>query len=346
MEVAVQKKPPEHRQRVLRPPGARRAQRAPKVEAGERFGELTVGKFLWVHPTRGHAWLLRCDCGRLAIRHTGQLLQSRREGTSPMCLTCLHELVRGYAIDKSQRIHAETHQYFLLLWEASGSLYSEAWDRRLRAALRDELELPDPEWQLPDQIETFGPESDPERYARASRTNARYFDLPEMTLEEIGKVFGVKRERIRQIETRALRKLRHPSRSVALEPFLFDSTSENELARMRALAVEKACETIEKQDTEKWERRSRWICALQYKVRELLGSRVAERLPVTVRRFINYQWSNPEFRYVRAIGSVGRGIVVQLGHRAIVLHSRSERRYIGEAQAENGSVLLKVVLQL
>ena len=32
------------------------------------------------------------------------------------------------------------------------------------------------------------------------------------TLEEIGKVFGVTRERIRQIEAKAIRKLRHPSR--------------------------------------------------------------------------------------------------------------------------------------
>jgi RNA polymerase primary sigma factor len=40
------------------------------------------------------------------------------------------------------------------------------------------------------------------------------------TLEEVGKVFGVKRERIRQIEAKALRKLRHPSRSKRLKDFL------------------------------------------------------------------------------------------------------------------------------
>ena len=42
------------------------------------------------------------------------------------------------------------------------------------------------------------------------------------TLEEIGKVFGVTRERIRQIEAKALRKLRHPSRSRKLKDFLTD----------------------------------------------------------------------------------------------------------------------------
>ncbi|HQW60030.1 MAG TPA: sigma-70 family RNA polymerase sigma factor, partial [Thermomonas sp.] len=40
------------------------------------------------------------------------------------------------------------------------------------------------------------------------------------TLEEVGKQFDVTRERIRQIEAKALRKLRHPSRSETLRSFL------------------------------------------------------------------------------------------------------------------------------
>lgn len=40
------------------------------------------------------------------------------------------------------------------------------------------------------------------------------------TLEEVGKQFDVTRERIRQIEAKALRKLRHPTRSEQLRSFL------------------------------------------------------------------------------------------------------------------------------
>jgi RNA polymerase primary sigma factor len=45
-------------------------------------------------------------------------------------------------------------------------------------------------------------------------------DGSEHTLEEVGQVFNVTRERIRQIEAKALRKLRHPSRSLKLKPLL------------------------------------------------------------------------------------------------------------------------------
>jgi RNA polymerase primary sigma factor len=44
-------------------------------------------------------------------------------------------------------------------------------------------------------------------------------DIPR-TLEEVGKEFNVTRERIRQIEAKALRKLRHPSRSRKLKDYL------------------------------------------------------------------------------------------------------------------------------
>ncbi len=48
-------------------------------------------------------------------------------------------------------------------------------------------------------------------------------DGAERTLEEVGRVFAVTRERIRQIEAKALRKLRHPLRSGHFRVFAQDS---------------------------------------------------------------------------------------------------------------------------
>jgi len=48
-------------------------------------------------------------------------------------------------------------------------------------------------------------------------------DGSERALEEVGRAFAVTRERIRQIEAKALRKLRHPSRSLKLRAFLDDA---------------------------------------------------------------------------------------------------------------------------
>jgi hypothetical protein len=44
-----------------------------------------------------------------------------------------------------------------------------------------------------------------------------------LTLEQIGKVMGVSRERVRQIEAQALRKLRHPSRVNILKEHSFNT---------------------------------------------------------------------------------------------------------------------------
>ncbi len=49
------------------------------------------------------------------------------------------------------------------------------------------------------------------------------------TLEDVGKIFKVTRERVRQIEAKALKKLRHPSRSRRLRPFLDMSLSQERI---------------------------------------------------------------------------------------------------------------------
>lgn len=69
--------------------------------------------------------------------------------------------------------------------------------------------------QLEDVLDTLT-----EREEHVLRLRFGLDDGRTRTLEEVGKVFGVTRERIRQIEAKALRKLRHPSRSKRLKDFL------------------------------------------------------------------------------------------------------------------------------
>ena len=69
--------------------------------------------------------------------------------------------------------------------------------------------------QLEEVLETLTP-----REAKVLRLRFGLDDGRSRTLEEVGQEFGVTRERIRQIEAKALRKLRHPSRSRKLKDYL------------------------------------------------------------------------------------------------------------------------------
>lgn len=69
--------------------------------------------------------------------------------------------------------------------------------------------------QLEDVLDTLT-----EREENVLRLRFGLDDGRSRTLEEVGQVFGVTRERIRQIEAKALRKLRHPSRSKRLKDFM------------------------------------------------------------------------------------------------------------------------------
>ena len=60
-----------------------------------------------------------------------------------------------------------------------------------------------------------------EREADVLRMRFGMYDGRTHTLEEVGQIFGVTRERIRQIENKAIRKLRHPSRAKNIRDFYF-----------------------------------------------------------------------------------------------------------------------------
>ena len=61
-----------------------------------------------------------------------------------------------------------------------------------------------------------------DREQKVLRLRFGWDDGRARTLEEVGVMYNVTRERIRQIEAKALRKLRHPSRSRRLKGYLED----------------------------------------------------------------------------------------------------------------------------
>ena len=69
--------------------------------------------------------------------------------------------------------------------------------------------------QLEEVMNTLTP-----REAKVLKLRFGLEDGKSRTLEEVGKEFNVTRERIRQIEAKALRKLRHPSRSKKLRDYM------------------------------------------------------------------------------------------------------------------------------
>ena len=87
-----------------------------------------------------------------------------------------------------------------------------------RNSLHDEIEATYTTFQRDGaiflQIDTYG------REERVLRMRFGIGMNTDHTLEEVGQQFSVTRERIRQIEAKALRKLKHPSRSRKLRSFL------------------------------------------------------------------------------------------------------------------------------
>ena len=148
------------------------------------------------------------------IRISRQLVQ--RLGREPTAEEIAHELeINAERVEEIQRIAQEPVSLETPIGEEE--------DSQLGDFLEDK-DLPSPEdaaagQLLREQLETML-EDLTDREKQVLRLRFGLEDGHAYTLEEVGKRFGVTRERIRQIEAKALRKLRHPSRSKKLRDFL------------------------------------------------------------------------------------------------------------------------------
>ncbi|HOP52702.1 MAG TPA: sigma-70 family RNA polymerase sigma factor, partial [Synergistales bacterium] len=148
------------------------------------------------------------------IRVSRQLVQ--RLGREPTAEEIAAEMAIGSErVEEIQRIAQEPVSLETPIGEEEDSQLSD---------FLEDKNLPSPEdaaavQLLREQLEGMLEELT-EREKEVLRLRFGLEDGHPYTLEEVGKRFGVTRERIRQIEAKALRKLRHPSRSKKLRDFL------------------------------------------------------------------------------------------------------------------------------
>jgi Sigma-70, region 4 len=181
----------------------------------QRFGRLTA--LLPVSRDQyGIRWACKCDCGWWAIRTAAQLRYAIANHAEPCCRLCAKRQWSTLNDDARARRRIARLAY----WKRYGSLYGVEWSARVAEQVKQDL------------VAAFGATAEPIPVCVAEQESAQDHDGEiSLSLQEVAEEFGLCRERVRQIEARAMRKLRHPSRSRLMRPFVDDQISDADINR-------------------------------------------------------------------------------------------------------------------
>jgi hypothetical protein len=128
-----------------------------------------------------------------------------------LCIFFCYSSVASFLTVYSQEINLVEAATFFYIVFASVIFFSRPFIGRMFDARDENIILKE---QIEEVLSTINP-----REKRVIQLRFGLEDGRNRTLEEVGKEFNVTRERIRQIESKALRKLRHPSRSRKLRDY-------------------------------------------------------------------------------------------------------------------------------
>jgi RNA polymerase primary sigma factor len=148
------------------------------------------------------------------IRATGQLVQEL--GHSPSVEQLAHRMdLPAAKVRRAQKIAQQPLSLETPIGEDEGSRLIDFLPDTTRMSPTEAMIRLNLKEQTAEVLRTLSP-----REEKIVRMRFGLEDGSEHTLEEVGQAFQVTRERIRQIEAKALRKLRHPSRSRRLKSFM------------------------------------------------------------------------------------------------------------------------------
>ena len=154
-----------------------------------------------------------------AVRATSNEISATGDSSATLAEIANSSGVAPVDLDKALRVSRQPLSLDTPVGEGSENVYGDMLEDTRQVDPMVEISRADLRRILEDILSALS-----EREREIIRLRYGFVDGYNYTLEEVGKIFEVTRERVRQIEAKAVRKLQHPMRAKRLYPFL-DSLS-------------------------------------------------------------------------------------------------------------------------